>query len=291
MRYHIDSMRFKRKTHQSKPWANKEIDLIKTTLGTIRILDTKGDKTPILIIPDGPNIIEHHLENIEDLRTDFRMICFDLPGFGFSFHNGQYDYSFAKTNHLIQEILVALGLKKINLAMPCANGFYGLAFAKKYPEKVNHLILLQTPALGEMQKWTNRIVPSLLKTPVFGQLAMPFMEKKFAKVWYEYALPKGTDRKPYQKIALERIQQGACFCLCSLSQGLGKEMNTDLKIDTTIPLTLLYGNKDFSHKGTDFQSIKEYHSGAKLIEFDSFGHFPDLEAPEKYRTILKEELL
>lgn len=293
MRYHIDAIRFKRKTHQTKPWKNQDIGLLKTSLATIRIMDTKGDKTPILIIPDGPNLIEHHLDNIEKLRSDFRIICFDLPGFGFSFHQGQYDYSFEKTNQLIQEILIHLNLKKITLALACASGLYGLAFAQIYPEKVNHLILLQTPSLGEMEKWTKRIVPSFLKIPMVSQLLMPFVENKFAKVWYEYSLPKGIDRKPYQKIALDGIQQGACYCLCSLTQGLQKEITkkADLMLDGTVPLTLLYGNKDFSHKDTNFNSILEYHSEANLVEFDNCGHFPDLEFPKKYRTTLKEILL
>lgn len=290
MRYKIDSLRFKHKRQAQKPWKNKEIGLLKTTLGTIRILDTKGDKPPILFIPDGPNIIEHHLPFFEKMRKDFRFICFDLPGFGFSFHQGQYDYSFTKTNQLIGELLAALNLKKVNIAFPCANGFYGLAFAQAFPEKVNQLILLQTPSLGEMKKWTSRMVPSLLKTPFIGQLVMPFMEEKFAKGWYEYALPKGVDRAPYQKIAVEGIQQGAAFCLCSLTQGLQKEMDVDLSIDSAVPLTLIYGNKDFSHKGTDFKTIANYHTSPNIVELDC-GHFPDLELPEKYGDLLREELL
>lgn len=293
MRYHLDAFRFKTKKQQAKPWKNKEIGLLKTKLGTIRIIDTDEDKTPILIIPDGPNIIEHHLDNITQLRKDFRIICFDLPGFGFSFHQGNYDYSFDKTNQLILEILTLLEIEKINLALPCANGFYGLAFTKAFPEKVGKLILIQTPDVSEMRKWTQRIVPSLLKTPIIGQIAMPFMEEKFAKSWYEYALPKGVDRSPYQKIAMEGIEKGGCFCLCSLTQGLTAAFNKteDLTIDAMVPLILLYGNKDFTHKETNFQSIQRYHATPKLIEFSGIGHFPDLESPEKYISILKEELL
>lgn len=203
---------------------------------------------------------------------------------------GDYDYSFQKTNQLILEILDLLKLYRVNLVFPCAGGFYGLAFTQAYPEKVNQLFVIQTPSLSEMKKWTKRIVPNYLKKPYLSQLVMPFVEKKFAKGWYDYALPKGKDRSPYHTVAMEGIKNGGTFCLCSLTQGLFPEMNTDLRIDPTIPMTLIYGTKDFTHKGTNFDSILQYHFKAHLVPFKGCGHFPDLEEPDQFIQLLKEKI-
>jgi pimeloyl-ACP methyl ester carboxylesterase len=290
MRYYIDAARFQFRRIDSSTW-NQEIGFIKTRFGSIRLRDTKGDKPAIVIIPDGPNIIEHYHELVEKLRADFRLLIFDLPGFGFSFHNGEYDYSFSKTSELIREILDHFNLKSVHLAFPCANGFFGLAFTQAYPERVRQLVLIQTPALPEMAKWTARIVPNYLKIPIVGQLTMPWIEKTFAHRWYEYALPKGKDRSGYQKIALEGIHQGACFCLSSLTQGLTREINTDFKIDPAIPVMSIYGKNDFTHKTTNFESLKTYAPNTQFVAFEQCGHFPDLEFPQEYSALLREKLL
>ena len=288
--FSIDAVRFWLKGTPKKYATHSDIQLLKLSIGHIRLLDTKEGKETIVIIPDGPNIIEHYFPLLEKLKKSFRVIIFDLPGFGFSTHNGSYDYSFQKTNQLLVEILEALQLPKVNLVFPCAGGFYGLAFTQAFPEKVNQLILIQTPSLSEMKKWTKRIVPTYLKKPYLSQLVMPFVETKFADGWYEYALPKGVDRKPYQSVALQGIKNGGTFCLCSLTQGLSPELNGDLRIDSAIPMTLIYGAKDFTHKDTNFESIRQYHAKADLIAFETCGHFPDLEQPTRFMQLLKEKI-
>lgn len=291
MRYHIDALRFKSLKNTSRTWDSPYIKMLKISNGGIRILDTKEGKETILIIPDGPNLIEHYFPLLKNLQQSFRVVIFDLPGFGFSFHDGNYDYSFEKTNQLILEILDALNIKRTNIVFPCANGLYGLAFTKAFPEKVKNLILLQIPALGEMSKWTDRTVPSFLKIPYIGQMIMPFMELKFAESWYNYALPKNEDKTPYSSVAVKGIQDGGKFCLCSLVQGLSQEYNTDLTIDSSIPTTLIYGDKDFTHRPTNFESILEYNKNTDIIKFENCGHFPDLERPKAYLQILKEKIL
>ena len=145
--YNIDSLRFGMTLKKKKWQTHPNIEMVKLTNGKLRVLDTKEGNKSLLIIPDGPNIIEHYFEIVDKLRKEYRVIIFDLYGFGFSIHNGSYDYSFSKTNLMIDELLDLLKIKRINLIFPCANGFYGIAYAHSNPEKVNQLILLQTPSL------------------------------------------------------------------------------------------------------------------------------------------------
>lgn len=288
--FKIDALRFSLKRNSKKYATHSDIEMIQLSMGKIRLLDTRKGLQTIVIIPDGPNIIEHYFSMVDQLKKSFRVILFDLPGFGFSTHDGSYDYSFLKTNQLIVELLDLIRLPKVNLVFPCAGGFYGLAFTQAYPEKVNQLIVIQTPSLGEMKKWTKRIVPNYLKKPYLSQLLMPFVENKFADNWYDYALPKETDRTTYKAIALKGIKEGGAFCLCSLTQGLTADMDSDLRIDSTIPMTLVYGTKDFTHKGTDFESILQYHPKADLIPFEECGHFPDLEQADKFTRLLIQKI-
>ena len=58
---------------------------------------------------------------------------------------------------------------------------------------------------------------------IIGQIANLIYVKKFAKIWYTYALSKNTDKHQYQSTALESLNDGGCFCLASLVQELEKE--------------------------------------------------------------------
>lgn len=289
MQFKIDALRFKLKTKRN--WKTHPcIEMLDLSNGKIRVLDTKEGKESLLIIPDGPNVIEHHFELVEALGKSYRVIIFDLYGFGFSTHDGSYDYSFDKTNVLINELLEILNIKRTNIVFPCANGFYGIAYANTYPERINQLILLQTPSLDYMDKWAQRTVPGYLKKPFLSQLVMPFVEKKFADKWYDYALPKGIDPDPYKSIAIQAIKNGGVFCLCSLTQGIATQNDNDFSLDNSLPVTLLYGAKDFTHKHTDFESIRAYHSKVDLISFEESGHFPHLEDKNRFIQIIKDKV-
>lgn len=283
----IDTLRYRLKKGDTK-W-EENISLITTEFGQIRVLDTMSQKPVIINVPDGPNVIEHQQELITKLSEKFRVICFEFPGIGFSYPNSKYNYSFPTASKLIINLMDILKIEKATLAFSCSNGFYAIKTAELFPHRINRLFLSQTPSIEAMNKWTQNAIPKILKRPVIGQIANMFSEKKFAKIWYKYALPKNTDKSEYQKKALSALNNGGCFCLSSLVQGLSKEINSTLKV-LEIPATLIWGSKDFTHKGTDKQSIMQHLPNCEIIEFDNCGHFPELEDTARYVSIIYERM-
>ncbi|MCF6348602.1 MAG: alpha/beta hydrolase [Flavobacteriaceae bacterium] len=265
------------------------IAMIDTDYGKIRVKDTKGNKPVIISVPDGPNVIEHHDELMTKLAENYRVICFELPGLGFSYPSLAYDYSFDMAAKIIINVMDILQVKRASLSFSCTNGFYGITVAKMIPERIEHLFLAQTPSMHQMKNWTEQNIPKPLRVPGFGQITNSFSEKKLAVKWYNYALPKNVDRSEYQQKAVDTIKKGGCFCLSSLVQGLTKELNTPLR-GIEIPTTLVWGNKDYTHRHTDFNSIKEHISNCKLVEFDDCGHFPELENSTKYVGLINKTL-
>ena len=266
-----------------------DITMIDTDYGKIRVKDTKGNKPVIISVPDGPNVIEHHDELMTKLAENYRVICFELPGFGFSYPSLSYDYSFDMTAKIIINVMDVLEINRASLSFSCANGFYGITVAKMIPDRIEHLFLAQTPSIHQMKNWTALNVPKPLRVPVVGQMTNSFLEKKMAVKWYDYALPKNVDRSEYQQKAFDTIKSGGCFCLSSLVQGLTKELKNPL-YGVEVPTTLVWGNKDYTHRFTDFDSIKEHISNCNIVEFDNCGHFPDLENSTKYVSLINETL-
>ncbi len=62
--------------------------------------DRGGDKSLLIMTPDGSNAVEHHAGLIHPLRSNFRVVCFDMPGFGFSRPRRTYDHTLERGANL-----------------------------------------------------------------------------------------------------------------------------------------------------------------------------------------------
>jgi pimeloyl-ACP methyl ester carboxylesterase len=263
---------------------------LNTDFGKIRVFDTKGNKPVIINVPDGPNVIEHQMQLIQELSKDYRVVCFEYPGIGFSYPSAKYNYSFKSGAELLLQVMDALNFQNVVLLFSCSNGFYAIEAASKSPERFKHIFLSQTPSTTALSKWTEKSIPKILNIPIIGQLANALYAPKFADIWYKYALPKDhPDRMAYASTAVNSIKNGGCFCLSSLVQGLRKDKNESLNLDH-VPATLVWGAKDFSHRRTDKTSIHNHIPNCEIIEFSDCGHFPELEKTLDFRRLINEKI-
>lgn len=283
----IDSLRYRWK---SPPKFGEGFFYLDTDYGKIRVFDTKGNLPVIINVPDGPNVIEHQATLIQNLEKNYRVICFEYPGLGFSFPNSNYDYSFESGANLLNQIMDILHLEKVSLLFSCSNGYYAMQAAMKNPERFHHIFLSQTPSTEGILKWTEKSIPTLIKIPFIGQITNAMYAKKFTGIWYKYALPKeSTSRFDFTQIAQDAIHKGGCFCLSSLVQGLKKDTHKILSINE-VPTTLVWGGADFTHRKTDKNSIKKHIKNCEVIEFKDCGHFPELERTKEYVQLINERI-
>ena len=258
---------------------------VQTSAGVVRVFDSGGDAPCVVMTPDGPNVIEHYQGLFALLTPHVRVVCFDMPGFGFSAPSSSYDHSLDRGSQAIIELLDALHVPQATLAMSCANGFYALRVARLAPHRVTRLVLSQTPSMQAMHRWTNRVVPGLLKLPLLGQVVSRLFRQKMATSWYRIALPKSTDATPFQHTSRHALRCGGCFSLAGVVQGLLRE-SVDATLGTHTPCTVLWGAQDRSHRLTDPQTIQRDVPQAAVLVFDDCGHFPDLGNPQRFAQIL-----
>ncbi|HYW57652.1 MAG TPA: alpha/beta hydrolase [Polaromonas sp.] len=262
---------------------------VRTALGGLRVTDTAGSGPVVVFVPDGPNVVEHYDGLIRRLSSSCRVVCFDMPGFGFSLPATSYTHSLDQGAQAVLEVLDHLNIPRATLAFSCANGFYALRAARLAPDKISGLVLSQTPSLQAMHAWTARVVPAPLKIPVLGQWLGWLLRTRAAASWYRVALPRGTDASIFHDLGLNALRCGACFSLAGVVQGLLRESVTALD-GVMVPCTVIWGGKDRSHRVTDPRSVLEIVPHAELITFDECGHFPDLENSARYAEILLERI-
>jgi len=285
----LDSFRHIRLNYSKKinmSWPSDTVHL-DTDAGKIRVKDTGGNKPAIVMVPDGPCMIEHFEKLTAELIAHFRVICFDMPGLGFSYPRPSYDFGLEKSSKVVISVLDALKIERATLSFSCSNSYTAIAVAKNFPERVSRLVLAQTPSLHEMKsKWVSRNIPKILLVPFIGQFINALASKQLTSKWYGQALPKGSPHKEaFLELSLSALQTGGCFCLASIAQGMVNVGYNALK-GIEIPTTMVWGNKDWSHKNTKFDSFRDHVPHCEIHEFDGCGHFPNLEQPKAFASLL-----
>lgn len=264
-----------------------------TAAGRVRVSDTGGDRPPVVFAPDGPCVIEHYETLVSLLRDDFRVICFDLPGFGFSAPAADYGHRLHEGGRAIAALLDALHLPPAVLALSCVNGFYALAASHLARPRVARLVLSQTPGHAAMQAWAQRNVPSPIPVPLLGQALNYATRYRVVTGWYRVALAQREHRASFTDTAHHALRQGGCYCFAGVVQGM---LHTDpadplLRAPEDLPVTVVWGARDRSHKGTDPASLQSCCPHAEVIRWEHAGHFPELEDPQRFAALLRERCL
>jgi pimeloyl-ACP methyl ester carboxylesterase len=281
----IDTIRF---AWKPLPKTEDDFFFLDTDYGKIRALDTKENKPVVINVPDGPNSIEHQLPLIRELSKNFRVVCFEYPGIGFSYPNSKFDYSYKHGAELLIQVMDLLDIPNAVLLFSCSNGFYAIKAVSSYPDRFKHIFLSQTPSFISIIAWTEINIPTPLKIPIVGQIVNSVSSKKLAQIWYGKALPKDSIQKQdFIKTSHKCLDHQGCFCLSSLVQGLLAEKNTTLNL-TDVSATLVWGAKDYSHRNTDKNTIKDHIKNCEIIEFGNCGHFPELEDAKSFVQLIKE---
>lgn len=154
--------------------------LIPTPAGFVRVRDTGpagSHGATVILAPDGPNVIEHYDGLVDRLAGPFRVVVLDLPGFGFSYPSTDYRFRLDDVAEVVLAVMDALEIEKATLSFPCANGYYAAATARMAPDRVQGLVLVQTPSYRAMRAWTARTIPRIVRLPGLGQVLMSLAER------------------------------------------------------------------------------------------------------------------
>jgi proline iminopeptidase len=113
---------------------------------------TEGQGRPLLLIPGGPGFSHTYFwPHFSGLAKDFTVIYFDAYGRGKSERaKAQSEYTFARDVDEIEGLRQALRLSTISVYGQSYGGMVAQAYATKYPQSLDHLILADTFHSAEM---------------------------------------------------------------------------------------------------------------------------------------------
>jgi pimeloyl-ACP methyl ester carboxylesterase len=224
-------------------------------------------RTPVLYlhgVPTASWLWQPYLERIGGVAPD-------LPGFGASAKPGYFDYSIAGYDRFIEAFTEAVGLERMSLVVHDW-GAVGLAFAQRFPERIERLVLFNSVPLLPGYRW-HRIARGW-RTPVAGELMMGFTTR-----WaFRRAMPRQVADRAWedfdhgtQRAILKRYRAAPEQVLARAGERLG---------ELRCPALILWPTRD-PYLPSEFGARYADALGGKTqLELIDAGHWVVSERPE-----------
>jgi pimeloyl-ACP methyl ester carboxylesterase len=212
------------------------------------------------------------------LEPDYRVIRFDIPGFGLTGPDPAGDYSTLRAVRLVLALMDDLKLPRATVIGHSMGGKIAWNFAVRYPERLEKLVLISPDGFAAPgSSYGNR--PDVSPALRLMRYALP---KTLLRLNLEVAysdVSRLTDQivTRYQDLMLAPGQRAAMLSV--LEQAILADPVPQLA-RITAPVLLLWGDKDRMIPVGHAQDYLKALPKARLVTLPDLGHVPHEEAPE-----------
>jgi len=248
------------------------------------------DSSPLLLIHGTSSSLRTWDGVTAQLKNQYRIIRFDLPGFGLTGPNPNHDYSTRYYNEVIDSLLKALQISRVLIVGNSLGGAIATQYAIYQPGKVRGLVLVDAAGLPPAKKTTGAIGFKLAQMPVINQLLTIITPRVLVKKSLQDAYGdtgKVTDsltalyfdmltREGNRKALVDRMRQG-----WQVTDG-----NFLTKVEA--PSLIVWGSKDRLIPVENAALFKQKIKNSQVHIWDNLGHVPMEEDPIEFSDILKK---
>jgi len=237
----------------------------------------RGRGAPLALLHGYP--LDHHLwDEIAPLLEDtFDLILPDLRGFGES-TTVDAPYGMDDFASDIAGLLDQLGIQKTGIVGHSMGGYVALAFARLYPGRVSGLGLVSSQAAADPPDRREARYKS----------AAEVAEKGIGGV-VETMTPKFTSDERLQALARETMQRQPPGAYIGALKAMAERMDsTPLLSSFEFPVVIVHSQADALIPIERAREVKNIIPGAHLVELQSAGHIPMLEAKEETARALRD---
>ena len=244
------------------------------------------DSLPIVFI-HGTSASLHTWDTLSSLlKTNKKIIRFDLPAFGLTGPNrlNQYDFNFY--NQFIDEFLLKLNVTQCIVAGNSLGGSIAWNYAIASPDKVKQLILLDASGYPKKDE-KGSLGFKLAAIPVLNQALkhispISLIRKSLEDAFYDKSL---VTEKMVQQYHDMLLREGNRAAVLELFQHPMKPDPSKIKTITQ-PTLIIWGKEDqlISYKNAALfnQDIQD----SRVLVLDKVGHIPMEEAPNQVATAI-----
>lgn len=266
-----------------------------SSVGRIHYIDEwtgDGDGRPLLLMHGNPDWSFLYRKMIPLLRSDFRCISIDYPGFGLSDHPTDYGYRPQDHARIVSELVEHLDLRNAVLVGQDWGGPIGMDVASRDPDRFTGLVLGNTfffPAL-RLQRMFGTVMNSnimrhqVMKRSLFVRRMLPALLQ---------TEPTAAELAHYDDVAPTYASRiGHATFLASIT-GEGEWLaELEQRVDVTLldrPVLRVLGLRDKPLTTREFVAKwDEKFPDATTVDLPDAGHFWQEDEPEAVADAIRE---
>jgi pimeloyl-ACP methyl ester carboxylesterase len=254
-----------------------------------------GDET-ILFIHGLGSYLPAWKKQIETLKSDYRCVALDLPGYGQS-SKGDYSYDMLFFANTVAEFIQKLSLDKVTIVGHSMGGQIAITMGLYHPELMEKLVLVapagfETFHEGQKQWFRDIFTAKLVKlTPaaaIQSNLAYNF-----------YNVPEDAEFMITDRLAMRTAEDFDWYCIAieRSVKGMVNQPVFDYLPKLDLPVLVMYGENDnlipnrYLNPGRTIEIAKsgtERINGAKLRMVPKCGHFAQFDQPDFVNKAIKD---
>lgn len=254
----------------------------------------KSDKTIIFIHGLG-SYSQAWIKNVEELKSNFRCISIDLPGYGKSSketHSGLMTFYAGVVNEFIKE----LNLSKVSLAGHSMGGQISITTHLLYPDAVESLILVAPAGFERFHKGQKQWFRDVMTLDGVKKTTTEAIQNNLATNFYK--VPSDAEFMITDRISMRTATDFDAYCYAVVQSVRGMVDNPviDYLEDIKVRTLILFGENDnlipnrFLNPGPTSE-IAQYGASkiknCKLVMVPKCGHFMMFEKPEVFNAEVK----
>lgn len=234
-------------------------------------------------------------KNFDELAKDFRVLAFDLLGFGFSDKPPAAPYSADLYVELISDFIREVAGGRANVVASSLAASYAVRVADEHPELIDALILNAPAGYDTMNTrpgMTGAAFYGLLQSPVLGTsfynvMASERSIRDYAHRTLFYDYRRVTDRLVAHLYATSH-QPGAQHAIAAFMSGY---LNCDMSAAfarLVQPIVLVWGKQDAGTPVSKAMALMDSNPRARLEVFDYCRVMPEQEHPERFNALVRK---
>jgi haloalkane dehalogenase len=252
----------------------------------------EGRGATLLLLHGNPTWSFLYRKIIRDLRSDFRCVALDYPGYGLSSAPAGYGFSPREHSAMLEKFVDRLGLKDLTIMAQDWGGPIGLGMAGRRPELVRRFIIGNTfawPLDGDLrvQRFSALTGGPIGRSLTFAFNFVPraFFARGFAKrlnpeVMKAYLAPwRKRSRRAPAVIAPKNLIAASAYLA---------EVEAGLKNVADRPALIVWGAKDFAFQEPYRRRFEAIFPRHEAILLDDASHFVQEDAGEQIALAFKK---
>ena len=251
----------------------------------------EGSGETLLLLHGNPSWSFLYRKIIAALKSDFRCVALDYPGYGMSDAPPGYGFTPREHSAVLEHFVDRLGLRNLTIMVQDWGGPIGLGFAGRRPELVRRLIIGNTFAWPLDGDRRIRLFSWLMGGPVGWSLTWAF--NFVPKVFFARGLAQKTPPAvlemylaPWRDRARRRAAVIAPRQLVKATPYL-KEVEAKLRSLADRPALIVWGMKDFAFREVERAHFEQIFARHQTVLLDDASHFLQEDAGERIAAAFK----